>query len=122
MWACDWRKIKMRRPDIQAFAKEHIELPTPIGRFGEIYWQDDLLEYVANDTLFGIVECDIHVPVDLQPRFDKFPPIFVNREITRADIGPFMRRFAEENDLMKSPRRSRVSVHKAQRVLLTTPL
>src|SRR5262249_17526356 len=71
---------------------------------------------------FGLVMVDLEVPEDLRSAFDRFPPIFVNREVGRNNIGPFMRQFAVENNLLKQPRRCLVSLHKAKRVLLISDL
>ena len=75
-------------------------------------WTNCAIWY-GTGIFLGLVECDIELPEDLHPRFDKFPPIFVNRLISRSDIGPHMQKFAVENGLMKTPRRALVSVHKA---------
>ncbi len=46
-------------------------------------------------------------------------PIFKNATVTRDDIGPFMREYAEENDIISTPRRG--SYH-GDKILLATPL
>ncbi|KAK3737997.1 hypothetical protein QZH41_009635, partial [Actinostola sp. cb2023] len=45
-------------------------------------------------------------------------PIFKNTEISRDDIGEYMREFAEENDIMPKPRRSLIGSLKGEKILL----
>ncbi len=126
IWECEWALTKRDRPDIRRFLKQQISIPElPVGDRYPMplqYNTEDLCHLVEDGHLFGIVECDIELPEDLHYRFDKFPPIFANRLISRTDIGPHMRQFAEANGLMKTPRRALVSLHKADRIMLTTPL
>ena len=51
-----------------------------------------------------MVECDVCVPEELQDYFSEMQPVFKNASITRDDIGPFMRQYAEEHDILTKPR------------------
>ena len=42
--------------------------------------------------------------------------------MTRDDIGPFMRQYAEEHDIMSTPRRMLVGSYHGEKILLATPL
>ena len=81
-----------------------------------------IINAVQNETLFGCVECDIHVPDHLREQFQEMCPIFKNTEISREDIGDFMKAYAEENDIMRQPRRSLIGSMKGEKILLATPL
>ena len=48
--------------------------------------------------------------------------MFKNVTVTRDDIGPFMRQYAEENDIMSAPRRMLVGSFHDIKLLLATPL
>jgi hypothetical protein len=72
--------------------------------------------------LFGVVECDIRVPESLKEKFAEMCPIFKNIEISRDDIGEYMKTYAEENDIMSRPRRSLIGSLKGDKILLATPL
>ena len=65
-----------------------------------------ILDAIRNETLFGCIECDIHVAEHLREQFSEMCPIFKNTEISRDDIGEYMKAYVEENDIMKRPRRS----------------
>ena len=105
MWECQWKR-------------ESKALPRPKWNMT----QSEILADVVNGTLFGMVECDVHVPPDLRKHFSEMQPIFKNVTVTRDDIGPFMRQYAEENDIMSTPRRMLVGSYRGDKILLTTPL
>ena len=69
-----------------------------------------ILDAIKNEKLFGCVECDIHVPEHLRDNFSEMCPIFKNTDVSRDDIGEFMKAYAEENDVMHRPRRSLMGV------------
>jgi hypothetical protein len=81
-----------------------------------------IINAVKDETLFGCVECDIHVPEHLRDYFQQMCPIFKNVEISREDIGDYMKTYAEENDIMKQPRRSLIGSMIGEKILLATPL
>ena len=61
---------------------------------------ETILDAVRHEKLFGCIECDIHVPVHLCEKFSEMWPIFKNTEISREDIGEFMKSYFEENGIM----------------------
>ena len=105
MWECAW-KLEAKQPPRQKWNMT----------------QNDILAAVIDGTLFGMVECDLHVPEHLQDHFAEMQPIFKNATVTRDDIGPFMRQYAEENDIMSTPRRMLVGSFHGIKLLLATPL
>ena len=84
--------------------------------------QQQIIAAVVDGTLFGMVECDVRVPEHLQDHFAEMQPIFKNANVSRDDIGPFMRNYAEEHDIMSTPRRMLVGSYRGEKILLTTPL
>lgn len=80
------------------------------------------LPAIKNNDLFGVVECDIHVPDHLKPKFNEMSPIFKNMEVARDDIGKFMKAFAEEHKIMPRPRRTLIGSYYGEKILLATPL
>ena len=105
MWECTWKR----------------ERDPPPRRKWQMT-QNEILAAVIDGTLFGMIECDIHVPPELRPYFSEMQPIFKNATVTRDDIGPFMRQYAEEHDIMSTPRRMLVGSYRGEKILLTTPL
>ena len=105
MWECTWKRERD---------------PPPRQKWQMT--QNEILAAVIDGTLFGMIECDIHVPPELRPYFSEMQPIFKNANVSRDDIGPYMRQYAEENDIMSTPRRMLVGIFHGIKLLLATPL
>ena len=105
MWECTWKRERD---------------PPPRQKWQMT--QQQIITAVVDGTLFGMIECDVRVPEHLQDHFAEMQPIFKNTTVTRDDIGPFMRQYAEENDIMSTPRRMLVGSFHGIKLLLATPL
>ena len=105
MWECDWKRERD---------------PPPHQKWKMT--QNEILTAVIDGTLFGMVECDVRVPDNLREHFAEMQPIFKNTTVTRYDIGPYMRQYAEEHDILTKPRRMLVGSYRGDKILLTTPL
>ncbi len=80
------------------------------------------LSTVMNNELFGFVEYDIVVPVNLRERFSAFPPIFKNTTVTLSDISPLMHTYATEHNLFKRGQRLLISYFSGKKIVLATLL
>ena len=83
--------------------------------------QQQIIAAVVDGTLFGMIECDIRVPSELRAHFAEMQPIFKKATVTRDDIGPFMREYAEENDIMSTPRRMLVGSYHGKNLVSRYP-
>ena len=118
MWECQWREHKRLDRNTKQFVDA---LHRPLAKKWEMS-EIEILNAVRNDALFGLIECDIEVPERLREYFSEMQPIYKNTDITRADIGPFMRRYAETHNIMRQPLRSLVASYFGKQILLITPL
>ena len=109
MWECEWKEIR-KEPGEKSFL-------APARRQKWNMTQNEILEAVIDGTLFGMIECDIHVPPELRPYFFEMQPIFKNANVSRDDIGPYMRQYAEENEIMSTPRRMLTNLSRASKIL-----
>ena len=114
MWECEWKEAR-NESDVKTFL-------TPTSRPRWTMTQQQILAAVVDGTLFGMVECDVRVPEELQDHFAEMQPVFKNASVTRDDIGPFMRQYAEEHDMLSAPRRMLVGSYHGDKILLSTPL
>ena len=105
MWECAWKRERD---------------PPPRQKWKMT--QQQIITAVVDAMLFGMVECDVRVPSELRAHFAEMQPIFKNATVTRDDIGPFMRQYAEEHDIMSTPRRMLVGSYHGEKILLATPL
>ena len=116
MWECEWKGKR-----IESDTKRFIDAEFP-RRSTRRMTQHRILAALVDDTLFGMVECDVCVPRELQDHFAEMQPIFKNTTVTRNDIGPFMRDYAEEHDILLAPRRMLVGSYLGDNILLSTAL
>ena len=114
MWECEWKEIR-KEPDVKSFL-------APPSRPRWTMTQQQILASVVDGTLFGMVECNVRVPDELQDYFSEMQPVFKNTSVTRDDIGPFMRQYAEEHDIFTKPRVMLVGSFRGVKILLATPL
>ena len=114
MWECEWKEIRN-----ESVVKTFL---APASRPRWTMTQQEIIAAVVDDTLFGMVECDVRVPEELQDYFSEMQPVFKNASVTRDDIGPFMRQYAEEHDILSKPRVMLVGSFRGVKILLATPL
>ena len=69
-----------------------------------------------------MIECDVCVPEELQDYFSEIQPVFKNANVTRYDIGPLMRQYAEEHEILTKSRVMLVGSFRCFKILLATPL
>ena len=77
---------------------------------------------MRDGSIFGLIECDVSVPFTLHAHFSEIQPVFKNIRLTRDDLGRFMRRYAEEHDIMTTQWRMLVGSFHGDKILLATPL
>ena len=114
MWECEWKDVR-NESDVNAFF-------APPSRPRWTTTQQQILAAVVDGTLFAMIECDICVPEELLDYFSEMQPVFKNASVTRDDIGPFMRQYAEEHDILSKPRVMLVGSFRGVKILLATPL
>ena len=65
--------------------------------------EERLSEKIKTWRLFGYVQCEFEVPENLRKTFAHFAPNFRNSNVSRDDIGPFMKEYAEKEELLAQP-------------------
>ena len=102
MWECDWKK---QRPTQPANSQGMTE--------------KELLEKVLNDSLFGMIQCDLDIPDEKMEYFSEMSPIFKTCDVKIGDIGDHM---ASVEETQTKTRRLLVGGMKAKGILLASPL
>ena len=126
MRECEWEK-QTQTDDLARDCAQEIRKSAKyfkIPHKGKIT-EADILKAVDNDTLFGLVECDLEVPMKLREKGELFydvPPIFKNAHVSRAELGPCMLKNAQERKLLTSPTRMLISSYFIKQTLIPTPL
>lgn len=119
IWECVWMAEKRgsEGDKIETFLKAYFP-----GRDQQAQSEARLLQGVRNGSFFGCVVVDIETPDTLKEKFCEMTPVFKNVEIPRQDVGEHMQQFAEEHDVMATPRRALVGSYRGENILLSTPL
>lgn len=73
-------------------------------------------------TFFGTVGVDIETTPHLKEKFSEMTAIFKNLEIKRSDVGEHMQTFAEEHEIMTTPRRTLIGSYHDENISLGKPL
>ena len=84
--------------------------------------QESLLAKRKDGKMLGYVQCDLEVPDGLKYKFSYFPPSFEKFNVSRAEIGDYMRENAIKNNLLKQPQRMLISSFKLENETIITPL
>ena len=83
---------------------------------------EELVVEIANDGVFGIVCCDLHVPPHLIEKYSPFPPIFKNTSIGLDVIGKHMQRYCKMIGRDKGVDRCLISSMFGSGLVMLTPL
>lgn len=127
LYECEFKRQRDENPELRDF----IEKSNP--QFFKKYQSrrvtmNTILDAVVSDTLFGAVQCDIHVPANLYEHFSEFSPLFVTTTVPFEVIGNTMQTFWKETQTFNGETRAYpakkmlVGGMRCAKVLLATPL
>ena len=89
MWECEWWRLYKTKPLVKHHLRDMFPYKLPLREEG-------LLQRIKDGNLFRYVQCDTEMPEHLREKFANFPPIFKNTDVSRNDIGPLMKEYAEK--------------------------
>ena len=93
------------------------------GEKAERAKQDEIIQNVLNDKLFGFFEVDIEVPEQKRKRFSEFCPLFVISEVPEDQIPQHMKDYKiNTGRKMIKNNKKLLGVMKAEKILLYSPL
>ena len=130
MWECDFQKMCKENPDLQKFIdnKQPAFYQKHKGKVSE----QQILNGVSTERLFGMVEVDIEVPetwnsefereMSPQEYFSEMSPLFCTTDVPFECIGDHMQKHAKTFDLGDKPRRLLIGGMKGRKMLIATPL
>ena len=85
--------------------------------------QDELIQNVLNDELFGFFEVDIEVPEQLRDKFSEFSPLFILDEAPEEQIPQHMKDYKINTGRKKTKNNKKLlGVMKTEKILLYSPL
>ena len=96
MWECEWWNLYKTTTCVKEHLRESFIYKRTLR-------EERLFEQIRSGKLFGYVQCDIKVPVELKKNFANFPAIFKNTNVGRHYIGLLMKDYAEKEGLLFNP-------------------
>ena len=85
--------------------------------------QDEIIQNVLNDKLFGFFQVDIEVPEQKRKRFSEFSPLFIISEVPEYQIPQHMKDYKiNTGRKMIKNNKKLLGVMKAEKILLYSPL
>ena len=85
--------------------------------------QDEIIQNVLNDELFGFFQVDIEVPEQLRKRFSEFSPLFILAEVPEEQIPQHMKDYKiNTGRKMIKNNKKLLGVMKAEKILIYSPL
>ena len=121
MKECDFDSLVCTNPLAKSFTRRRQSVLPYIFSSTET-GERRIIESIKNDQLFGMVECDIHVPEHLYDYFDELTPIFRHASVKPEHWSPYMSRLAEKLGLDRKPRDCLIGAMSAKKQLFSTPL
>ena len=118
IWEKDWQALVTQRPEIKAYLKQH----RTYTHFKKYLNQNQIILYIQDRRLFGVVECDIEVPDHHEDYFSEITPIFKNTEVSLKDVGQHMQDYAKEHNIKDIPCRLLIGSYFGKKIGLSTPL
>lgn len=127
-WECEFLNDIQKNANLKAFVESR-RPQTPQRNVN----QDEILNAVKDDRLFGMVECDIRVPQNWPLHFQypsmtpyeylqEMSPLFCTTDVPFEVIGEHMQQDARQFEQSRKPRQLLVGGMKAKQILLATPL
>ena len=113
---CEWYKMK-KDPQIAAYIKT---LKAVQPRYQLNYQK--IVERIQDGSLYGFLFVDIETPDHLKEKLADFPPIIKNTDVSRADIGPYMAKIAQEHGYLKKPQRYLISSYFGKNILINSEM
>ena len=121
MWECQWKitrkETKYKELIESLFFNKNYHPTGPLT----MSW---LADAIRDETVFGFAEVTMHCPDDLKEKKSEFQPFFKKVSVSRTehDIGPHMKAFADQNNLLRQPVKCLLLSYYTTKALLLTPL
>ena len=93
-WEKVWQTLVTQQSEIKAYLKQY----RTYTHFEKYLNQNQIIQYIQDECLFGFVECDIEVADHLKDYFSEMTPIFKNTEVSLKDVCQHMQDYANNNN------------------------
>ena len=119
IWEHEFKSKQRSDPKLKEFVRQR--QPPFYRKHRWITKESTILDAVSDDSFFGFLEVDIHVPDHLYDYLEEMPPLFCNTEVKFEDMGAFMQQYVRDHHMSDKPRRLLISGMKAEKLMLSSP-
>jgi hypothetical protein len=119
VWECDWRAEVQSDPEKLRFLSILFRSLYPRQEPASF---ERYVQQIEDGSFFGMVECDIVVPQELQSKFSEMAPIFKNVEVGSDQLGEGMIEAAKQSGYLRRPTKMLIGSLRGDKVLLASPL
>ena len=84
--------------------------------------QEQILTAVKNDTFYGLILCDLHLPDHLKKIWDQYPPLCGKSDVSFQDIGKYMQNYYIQNDIPFKTQNMLMQAFQGENMLLPNEL
>ena len=120
MKECDFNKEVKQNQVLQEFIDQRV--PEFYRHHKQSVTEEQILQAVCQQTLFGLVEVDIHVPEDKWEMFKEISPIFCTSLIKPEQFGDHMKQHVVKEQLSERPRKLLVGGMRATKIYVASEL
>ena len=119
-WECHFDEAVKKYDRLKEMMKEFS--PQFYSRHPSTVTQEQILDAVVNDRIFGLLLVNLHVPTGLKKFFDEYPPLCGKAEVTFQDIGSYMQNHFLQNDIPFKSQVMLMQTMEGENILLTNEL
>ena len=120
IWECQWERRVNSDSSIKDFLRQAFTTLYPSSAAKE---EKELLADVRSGKFFGLIECDISTPSELEEKFEEMAPIFKNVSVSREDLGEHMTEFVKEHShFLKHPQKMLIGSLFGEKILIHSEL
>lgn len=120
IYECEFDELARHEPDIRQMMAAFYP-PFYKSHKGRVT-QPQILRAVQKNQFFGLLLVDLFLPHELRDKFSEYPALYANHDVKYSDIGPYMQKYVDENDLKFKSRRMLISAHEGRNLLLNSEL
>ena len=118
IFECEFDEMMHRNVEMKNFCRGLKLYPDSRSKLTE----GQIVTEIKMGEMFGMAEVDVHCPEHLKAKFAEFQPIVKKSMLSRDDVGSHMKKFAEDNNLLKRPTSTLLSSYFGEKILMATPL
>ena len=131
VWQCQWEAMIRSNPDLQEFlesdeylgeVEQDVECHSCFDSHQGPIDEALVLSKIKSGAFFGFAVCDVRIPEELIPKYDRYPLIIKDFKMSRKNLTPDQLQEALEHDLLRHETRTVIGSTHAEQYLATSDM